>query len=117
MARWLRRRDRTSRVLVIPYQKRGALERYRITREEALRAAWAVDRDGRRWEGAAAVNRAFREIGGGWTKLAGPYRFAPVAALEDALYRWFAKNRPRFHRFGVRPECDEADADCGQGDG
>ena len=35
-----------------------------------------------------------------------------VRALEEAVYGWFAKNRSRFSRFGVRPECDEAGADC-----
>jgi predicted DCC family thiol-disulfide oxidoreductase YuxK len=112
MARWVRRRDRAGRVLVIPNQRRGALDRYGITREEAGRAAWAVDRAGRRWEGAGAVNRVLTRIGGGWSALAAPYRLAPVAALEEALYGWFARNRAGFHRFGVRPECDEAEADC-----
>jgi predicted DCC family thiol-disulfide oxidoreductase YuxK len=114
MARWVRRRDRAGRVLVIPNQKRGALDRYGITRDEAGRAAWAIDRDGRRWEGAATVNRTLREVGGGWSMLAAPSRLAPVAALEDGLYRWFARNRASFHRFGVRPECDEAESDCEQ---
>jgi predicted DCC family thiol-disulfide oxidoreductase YuxK len=114
MARWVRRRDRTGRVLVIPNQTRGVLGRYRIMREEADRAAWAIDPDGRRWGGAGAVNRTLREIGGGWSALAAPYRLAPVAALEEAAYRWFARNRASFHRLGVRPECDEAGSDCEQ---
>jgi predicted DCC family thiol-disulfide oxidoreductase YuxK len=112
MARWVRRRDRTGRVLVIPNQKRGALDAHGLTREEAERAAWAVDRSGRRWEGAGAVNRILREIGGGWSILATPSGLAPVAGLEEAGYRWFARNRARFQRLGVRPECDEAGADC-----
>jgi predicted DCC family thiol-disulfide oxidoreductase YuxK len=112
MARWVRRRDRAGRVLVIPNQKRGVLDRYGITREEAGRAAWAIDRSERRLEGAAAMNRTLREIGGGWSIAAAPYRLAPVAALEEAFYRWFARNRARFHRLGIRPECDEADSDC-----
>jgi predicted DCC family thiol-disulfide oxidoreductase YuxK len=114
MARWVRRRDRAGRVLVIPSQTRGVLGRYGITREEAGRAAWAIDREGRRWEGAGAVNRMLRELGGGWSALAAPYRLTPVGALEEAAYRWFARNRPRFHRLGVRPACDEAGSDCEQ---
>ena len=100
-------------MLVIANQNRGVLERYGLTREEADRAAWSVDRDGRRLEGAAAINRVLRELGGGWEGFAVPYRLRPVASLEEGLYRWFAPRRSRFHRFGVRPECDEPGSDCG----
>jgi predicted DCC family thiol-disulfide oxidoreductase YuxK len=112
MARWARRRDRAGRVLAIPNQKRGALARHGVTREEADRAAWLIDGDGRRWEGADAVNRVLREMGGGWRTLASVYRFRPAELVEDLVYRWFAGNRSRFQRFGVRPECDEPGSDC-----
>ena len=112
MARWVRRRDRAGRVLAIASQKFGALERYGITREQADRAAWTIDRDGRRAAGAAAINRVLQELGGGWSWLAGPYLIRPLASLEEAFYRWFARNRSKFHRFGVTPECDEPDAGC-----
>ena len=112
MARWVRRRDRAGRVLVIANQERGALERYGITREEADRAAWTIDRDGRRAGGAAAANRVMREMGGGSAVLARAYQLRPVAFIEEAAYRWFAANRFRFHLFGVRPQCDEPGSDC-----
>ncbi|MGH7760417.1 MAG: thiol-disulfide oxidoreductase DCC family protein [Candidatus Dormibacteraceae bacterium] len=112
MARWVRRRDRAGRVLAIANQKRGVLARYGITREEADRAAWVIGPDGVWSEGAAAVNRVWREVGGGWSVLARAYRLWPLGAVEDAVYRWFARNRPLFRRFGVRPECEDAGADC-----
>lgn len=112
MARWVRRRDRAGRVLAIANQKRGVLARYGITRQEADRAAWAIEPDGRRFEGAAAVSRVMREMGGGWTGLASMYRLRPAAVVEEAVYRWFARNRSSFRRFGVRPECDEAGSGC-----
>jgi predicted DCC family thiol-disulfide oxidoreductase YuxK len=111
MARWVRRRDRAGRVLAIANQKRGVLARYGITREEADRTAWAIDGEGR-LVGAAAVNRVWRELGGGWTALARVYQLRPVAIVEEGVYRWFARNRSAFHRFGVRPECDEPGSDC-----
>jgi predicted DCC family thiol-disulfide oxidoreductase YuxK len=40
------------------------------------------------------------------------YRLKPLAALEDAAYRWFARNRSRFSRLGMQPECEEPGADC-----
>jgi len=113
LARWIRRRDRAGRVLVIANQKRGVLERYGVVREEADRSAWSVDHDGRRLEGAAAINRVLDVLGGGWGALAAPYRLRPVAALEERLYRWFAPRRSRFRRLGVTPECDEPGSDCG----
>ena len=112
MARWVRRRDRAGRVLAVPSQRRGVLAQHGITRPEADRAAWAIARDGRRWEGAAAVNRVLQEAGGAWQVVAKLYRLAPIAAAEEGLYRWFVRNRSRFRSFGVRPECDEPGSDC-----
>src|SRR5260370_33663960 len=112
MARWVRRRDRAGRVLAIANQKRGVLARYRMTREEADRAAWVIGPDGVWSEGAAAVNRVWRDMGGGWSVLARAYRLWLLAAVEEAVYRWFARNRSSFHRFGVSPECDEPGSDC-----
>jgi predicted DCC family thiol-disulfide oxidoreductase YuxK len=111
MARWVRRRDQAGRVRAIANQTQGALARYGVTREEADRAAWTVDGKGR-LEGAAAVNRVWRELGGGWAVLALAHRLQPLAIVEEAVYRWFARNRSTFHRFGVRPECDEPGSDC-----
>jgi predicted DCC family thiol-disulfide oxidoreductase YuxK len=99
-------------VLAIANQKPDVLGRYGITREQADRAAWAIDPSGTRLEGAAAVNRVLAELGGGWAVLAALYRMRPVAALEEVVYRWFAPRRSRFHRFGIRPECDEPGVDC-----
>ena|SRR5487761_39541 len=112
MARWVRRRDRAGRVLAIANQERGALARYGITREEADRAAWTIDKDGRRSQGAAAVSALMGEMGGGWAVVARAYRLRPLAVVEEAVYRWFARNRSSFHRFGVCPECDEPGSNC-----
>ena len=112
MARWVRRRDQAGRVLAIANQKPGVLERYGLSRAEVDRAAWTVDAQGRKLEAAAAINRVLHELGGGWPVVAALYRPRPVAAVEEAVYRWFARNRSRFHRFGVTPECDEPGAGC-----
>jgi predicted DCC family thiol-disulfide oxidoreductase YuxK len=112
MARWVRRRARAGRVLAIASQQRGALERYGVTRMEADRAAWTVDPEGRRLEGAAAINRVLEELGDGWRQVARLYRVQTIAAAEETLYRWFARRRSSFHRFGVVPECDDPAAEC-----
>lgn len=112
MARWVRRRVPAGRVLAMPSQKRGVLDHYGLTRAEAEEKIWLIDRAGRRIGAAAAVSRVLAEAGGIWRALALPYRLPPVAALEEAFYRWFARHRSSFHRFGVTPECDEPGADC-----
>ena len=111
MARWVRRRDRAGRVQAIANQQPGVLDRFGLTREQADRAAWTVDAGGRRLTGAAAMNRVLAEMGGPWPALASLHRLTPIAALEEAVYGWFAANRSRFQRFGVTPECD--DPGCG----
>ena len=99
-------------MLVVANQKPGVLDRYGLTRAEVDRAAWTVDADGRRLEGAAAINRTLEELGGGWRALAAFYRLRLIAALEEALYRWVAPRRSALHRFGITPECDEPGAGC-----
>jgi predicted DCC family thiol-disulfide oxidoreductase YuxK len=99
-------------VLAVANQKPGVLERYGLTREEVDRAAWTFDVAGSRLEGAAAINRVLAVLGGPWRVLAAIYRVPPFRMLEEALYRWFARSRSRFHRFGVTPECDEPGAGC-----
>jgi predicted DCC family thiol-disulfide oxidoreductase YuxK len=112
MARWVRRRDRAGRVRAIANQRRGALELFGVTRKEADRAAWTIDGAGRRLEGAAAINRVLAEVGGLWSLVARLYGVRLIAASEEVFYRWFAKRRSSFHRFGVKPECDEPGTAC-----
>jgi predicted DCC family thiol-disulfide oxidoreductase YuxK len=111
MARWVRRRAPAGRVLVIANQKPGVLARYGLSRGEVDRAAWTIGAQGR-LEGAAAINRVFREMGGPWPAVGSLYRLKPLGALEEMAYGWFARNRSRFSRFGVPPECDQPRADC-----
>ena len=99
-------------MLVLANQAAGVLDRYGVMPDEAGRAAWTVDPQGRRLEGAAAINEVLRALGPPWQAVATPYRLRPIAALEEAAYRWFAPRRARFHRFGVTPECDEPGAGC-----
>jgi predicted DCC family thiol-disulfide oxidoreductase YuxK len=112
MARWVRRRVPAGRVLALANQRRGVLTRYGLTRAEADEQVWLVDRDGRRTGGADAINRVMAEAGGAWRLLSLAYRVPPMAAAQDAFYRWFARHRSSFHRFGITPECDEPGADC-----
>jgi predicted DCC family thiol-disulfide oxidoreductase YuxK len=91
-------------VLAVANQKPGVIERYGITREEADRTAWTIDRDGRRQEGAAAIARVLDVLGAGWRIPAMAYRVPPIGWSLDVFYRWFAPRRGKFRRLGVKPE-------------
>jgi predicted DCC family thiol-disulfide oxidoreductase YuxK len=111
-ADWIRRRDSAGRILVLPNQAPGVLAAHGVTRAEADRSAWAIEQDGRRLEGAAALNRVLVELAGGWRLLALLYRLRLLAAAEEAAYRWVAANRGRFAWLGVTPECEQPGVAC-----
>ena len=112
VADWVRRRDSAGRILVQPNQAPGVLAAHGLTRADVDRSAWAIEPDGRRLEGAAAINRVLAELGGGWRVLAWPYRLPFLAAVEEAAYRRVAANRERLAWLGVTPECDRPDVTC-----
>jgi len=94
-ARWLRRRAPAGRVLVVAAQAPGVRERYQLSQLDTDGAAWAIDADGRKHRGAAAINRALAELPGGWPRLAGAYRVPPLRLIEDAVYAVVARARPQ----------------------
>ncbi len=98
-------------MVAIPNQRRGALDRYGLTRAEADQNAWAIT-PGRRLAGAEAVNAVLRRMGGGWAVLGSVFSLPLINVVERFAYRWFANRRSRLARFGVTPECDEPGSDC-----
>ncbi|TMC05288.1 MAG: DUF393 domain-containing protein [Chloroflexi bacterium] len=53
----------------LPNQQPGLIERVGLSREDVDRAAWAIEPSGRRFQGAAAIGRVLRELGGTWRVL------------------------------------------------
>lgn len=92
---------------VLPNSHPGLIERLGLTRAEVARSVWAVDGQGGRWEGAAALNRILQELGGGWALFAHLHRVPSIARKEEAAYRWVSRNRGRLSRFGVPPEVND----------
>jgi predicted DCC family thiol-disulfide oxidoreductase YuxK len=93
LARWVERHDRGGRVSARPNQEPGLIESLGLTRAEVDRASWAVDRGGRRFEGAAGISRILRELGGGWRVLGSLYLLPPIGWLEDQYYKRVARRR------------------------
>lgn len=101
------------RVAVRPWQtfpKR--MEEAGLTAEDTEREAWLITPQGEALGGAAAVNGALRYVW--WARpLTWLYAVPGLRQVEDAVYRWVARNRGHFP--GVTPAC-EGDADC-EGEG
>ncbi len=95
-------------MLALPNQTPHLIEQFGLTREEVDREVWAIDADGRRFAGAAAINRVLQELGDVWAWLARLYRSAPIRWIEDRAYRWVAAHRDRLSRvWSAEPEWDE----------
>ena len=112
-AHWVRAPDPGRRILVLPNQTPGLTERYGLNRDEVDRSAWLIEAGGGRWEGAAALNRIARVIGGRWAWLAAPYALPPARWVEERVYRWIADHRRCLARWGVTPECERPGGRCG----
>jgi predicted DCC family thiol-disulfide oxidoreductase YuxK len=107
--------DAAGRVLALPNQTPGLLDRVGLTRAQVDRDAWAVlpaDPAGHRWAGAAAINRTLRELGGVWVWLGAAYHFPPIRWLEDGVYRQVARHRHRLSFLRLTPECNRPGVPC-----
>jgi predicted DCC family thiol-disulfide oxidoreductase YuxK len=93
LARWVQQRDRRGRISVRPNQEEGLIEGLGLSREEVDRAAWAVESGGRKFEGAAAINRVLSELGGGWAVVSRLYRVSLIGWVEDRYYARVARRR------------------------
>jgi predicted DCC family thiol-disulfide oxidoreductase YuxK len=100
---WLCARDKAGRVLALPHQIPRLIERCGLTRADVDRAVWLIGPDGKKWSGAAAINRALMELGGRWRWLAALYRVAPLRWMEDRIYRWVAEHRSLLSRWWSAP--------------
>lgn len=111
--RWIRAHDPAGRVLALPSQTPGILDRYGLTRAQANCNAWTIEPNGRERAGAAAINRVLEELGGVWKSLAAAYRLPPFRWLEDRLYRWVARHRHWLSSiWGAAPECEQPGIEC-----
>lgn len=108
---WVRAHDPDRRVFALPNQLPGLRAQVGLTKADVDAAAWAIDRDGRRYGGAAAINRTLEELGR-WRAVTALYRLAPLRRLEDAVYHAFAHNRGRFARWGLTPPCERPGVPC-----
>jgi len=98
----LRRWDRGDRLEIVPSQAPGVRERFPEIPEEAFERSWQlIGPEGRRWEGAAALEELLRLLPRGrWFSWV--FRIPLVRSVAERLYRTFARNR---HRFGCGEHC------------
>jgi predicted DCC family thiol-disulfide oxidoreductase YuxK len=108
-AQWIQRLDRYGHVAIVPFQKPNAPERVGLTREQCEKAAWAVEPDGTRYRGAAAIYAALAwALGCPW--LLHVYRLPLIRSLVDVLYFCIAATRKWLP--GVVPYCEQHPEEC-----
>lgn len=105
-------RDRARCVSALPSQTPGLREDVGLSQVQTDRAVWVIDASGRRFSGAAAVNRALWELGDGWRVLARLYRVPLLRWAERRGYAWVAAHRGSFSRFGALPTCERPGTLC-----
>jgi predicted DCC family thiol-disulfide oxidoreductase YuxK len=98
-------------VLALPNQTPELIAGLGLTRTDVDRAVWAIDRRGRRYCAAAAVNRVLAELPR-WRLVAQLASIPPLLWLQDRGYYWFAAHRHHFARFGTIPECSSPGVPC-----
>jgi len=101
---WIKARDPAGHVAALPNQTPDLLERAGLTRDQVDREVWAIDRRGRRYAGAAAINRVLAELPR-WRRVAPLYRIPGIRQSQTLAYRWFAANRGQFFWLGTTPAC------------
>jgi predicted DCC family thiol-disulfide oxidoreductase YuxK len=107
---WLTGLDRRGRLRVVPFQIPGTPEAHGLTLEACRRAAWAVKPDRSSASGAGAIAVAL-DAALGTHVFEGIYRLPGVGRLQDAGYRWIARNR--HHLPGRQPFCQSHPGVCG----
>ncbi len=108
-ARWIKSLDRHRRVAIVPFQKPGVPEQVGLTRKQCEKAAWAVEPDGTRHRGAAAIHAALAWALG-FPSLLRLYDLPIIRPIEDALYACIAASRKRLP--GVIPYCEQHPEEC-----
>ena len=105
---WLRRRDRHGRLVFIDIAETGFdAGRFGKTQDELMGSIHAVLPSGDLVTGVEVFRRAYRAIGLGW--IVAPTAWPVLRPLFDAMYRVFARVRPRLQRGG------KGDRDCDTG--
>lgn len=107
-ARWVEAWT-SEQVAIRPWQTfPEQMEAVGLTAEDAKREAWLITSREGALSGAAAVNGALKYVW--WARpFTLLYVIPGLRQIEDAVYRWVARNRHRFP--GVKPAC-EGRADC-----
>lgn len=99
-------------MLALPSQLPGTTQRFGLSRAELDRAAWTIDRRGRKLSGAAAISRTLEALGGPWQLLGALLRLPGISRLAERGYAWVASHRRRFRWLAVTPECDRPGVNC-----
>ena len=102
IARWAQRRLPKG-AGTVPWQYVDDPSEYGLTTEEIREAAYWIDERGRAYRGHEAAAATLREIGGGWSVVAGAMELPGVRDLASIAYELISRNRHRLP--GGTPTC------------
>ena len=98
----LRRWDRNGMLAIVASQTPGVHARFPwIPARAYAESVQLIDRDGRTWQGAAAIEQLLTILPRG-RLIAWVFEIPFVRVLAEKLYRWFARNR---YKLGCGEHC------------
>jgi predicted DCC family thiol-disulfide oxidoreductase YuxK len=103
--------DRHRRVTAMPFQRPGFPEAHGLTVAQCEQSVWAITPDGFVYCAAGAASLTAAVILGSPLSL-WLYLFPGIHPLQEAAYRWVARNRSHFP--GDRPYCEQHPEECGE---
>lgn len=98
----LRRWDRNGLLAIVPSQTPGVHARFPwIPTRAYAESVQLIDRDGRTWQGAAAIEQLLKILPPG-RLISWIFKIPFVRVLAELFYRWFARNR---YKLGCGEHC------------
>lgn len=91
----MQRFNHQRRIDVLPFQTPELLAQVNLSEAECRAALQFVDVMGKHYRAAAAANAAMAHLGGAFKFVALFYHVPLIAALEERVYAWVARNRYR----------------------
>ncbi len=83
------------RIVILPWQTPGLLQRAGLTEQQALEAAWFLGADGKLYRGAHAISEALAVMQPFLRPVRWLYAIPLLRRLADWVYSWVAANRYR----------------------
>jgi predicted DCC family thiol-disulfide oxidoreductase YuxK len=104
----LRRWDRKGQLAIVASQTPGVQARFPwIPARAYAESVQLIHRDGRTWQGAAAIEQLLTTLPRGWL-ISWIFEIPLVRVIAESVYRWLARNR---YKLGCDEHCQHRPLD------